>query len=253
MTAPTQTSELAAPVETAAQLVPALRTAAAAGLVAFGLSFPIISYHAEFEHQQRTRSERALAALVRHRGARLRIRFPAPDGARRLANLVRPRRLGRRGGHGRGAGAGGAGGRGYGPAIGRAGGVRALFRPVHAWPRDLVPAYRPWPSRAGRLAEVDQQLRRPDFDLRDARLGIEHCGRPRRPSRSRLRGLLRRRRLFVCAALDHFRPFVLDLPAARRSARGDVGDHSRVSRAEAQGRLSGDRDAGVSAKSSVWC
>ena len=47
MTAPSQTSELAAPVETAAQLVPALRTAAAAGLVAFGLSFPIISYHAE--------------------------------------------------------------------------------------------------------------------------------------------------------------------------------------------------------------
>src|ERR1700729_2209039 len=48
MSAPSQTSELtAAPVATAAQLVPALRTAAAAGLVAFGLSFPIISYHAE--------------------------------------------------------------------------------------------------------------------------------------------------------------------------------------------------------------
>src|SRR6202021_3651689 len=43
-----QSSELtAAPVATAAQLVPALRTAAAAGLVAFGLAFPIISYHAE--------------------------------------------------------------------------------------------------------------------------------------------------------------------------------------------------------------
>src|ERR1700722_224834 len=47
MSAPSQTSEIAAPVATAAQLVPALRTAAAAGLVAFGLSFPIISYHAE--------------------------------------------------------------------------------------------------------------------------------------------------------------------------------------------------------------
>src|SRR3974390_2550768 len=47
MSAPSQTSELAAPVATAAQLVPALRTAAAAGLVAFGLAFPIISYHAE--------------------------------------------------------------------------------------------------------------------------------------------------------------------------------------------------------------
>ena len=47
MTAPSQTSEIAAPVATATQFVPALRTAAAAGLVAFGLSFPIISYHAE--------------------------------------------------------------------------------------------------------------------------------------------------------------------------------------------------------------
>src|SRR5579863_4670085 len=47
MTAPSQTSEIAAPAETATQLVPALRTAAAAGLVAFCLSFPIISYHAE--------------------------------------------------------------------------------------------------------------------------------------------------------------------------------------------------------------
>jgi branched-chain amino acid transport system permease protein len=47
MTAPSQASEIAAPAETAAQFVPALRTAAAAGLVAFCLSFPIISYHAE--------------------------------------------------------------------------------------------------------------------------------------------------------------------------------------------------------------
>src|SRR5580693_7841045 len=48
MSAPSQTSELtAAPVATAAQFVPALRNAAAAGLVAFGLSFPIISYHAQ--------------------------------------------------------------------------------------------------------------------------------------------------------------------------------------------------------------
>ncbi len=47
MSAPSQTSEIAAPVATGAQLVPALRNAAAAGLVAFGLSFPIISYHAE--------------------------------------------------------------------------------------------------------------------------------------------------------------------------------------------------------------
>src|ERR1700684_1367458 len=45
MSAPSQTSEIAAPAATAAQFVPALRNAAAAGLVAFGLSFPIISYH----------------------------------------------------------------------------------------------------------------------------------------------------------------------------------------------------------------
>src|SRR5271155_4781904 len=47
MTAPSQTSELTEGVASAGQLVPALRTAAAAALVAFGLSFPIISYHAE--------------------------------------------------------------------------------------------------------------------------------------------------------------------------------------------------------------
>src|SRR5580658_8516136 len=47
MSAPSQTSEIAVPAATAAQFVPALRTAAAAGAVAFGLSFPIISYHAE--------------------------------------------------------------------------------------------------------------------------------------------------------------------------------------------------------------
>jgi branched-chain amino acid transport system permease protein len=47
MSAPSQTSEIAAPVATAGQFVPALRNAAAAGLVAFGISFPIISYHAE--------------------------------------------------------------------------------------------------------------------------------------------------------------------------------------------------------------
>src|SRR5271170_768273 len=47
MSAPSQTSEIAAPATTAAQFVPALRNAAAAGLVAFCLCFPIISYHAE--------------------------------------------------------------------------------------------------------------------------------------------------------------------------------------------------------------
>ena len=47
MSAPSQASEIAAPAASAAKFVPALRNAAAAGLVAFCISFPIISYHAE--------------------------------------------------------------------------------------------------------------------------------------------------------------------------------------------------------------
>ena len=48
MTAAPQTTPLAeADATSASQLVPALRNAIAAALVAFGLSFPIISYHAE--------------------------------------------------------------------------------------------------------------------------------------------------------------------------------------------------------------
>src|SRR5271157_1379491 len=47
MSAPSQTTQLAESVASTGQLVPALRTAAAAALVAFGLCFPIISYHAE--------------------------------------------------------------------------------------------------------------------------------------------------------------------------------------------------------------
>ncbi len=47
MTAAPQTSQLAETVVSTGQLVPSLRAAAAAACVAFGLSFPIISYHAE--------------------------------------------------------------------------------------------------------------------------------------------------------------------------------------------------------------
>jgi branched-chain amino acid transport system permease protein len=47
MVATPQTSKRAESVASAGQLVPSLRTAAAAALVAFGMSFPIISYHAE--------------------------------------------------------------------------------------------------------------------------------------------------------------------------------------------------------------
>ena len=107
----------------------------------------------------------------------------------------------------------------------------------------LFPLHRARAARARRLAEVDQQLRRPDHDLRDAGLGPEHRGRPRRPARSRLRRLLRRRRLFLCAAVDDLRPVVLDLPAARGHSRGDVGDHPRLPGAAAARRLSRHRDA----------
>ena len=51
MTAAPQTSELADTAVSTGQLVPSLRSAAAAACVAFGLAFPIISYHAEVEHQ----------------------------------------------------------------------------------------------------------------------------------------------------------------------------------------------------------
>ena len=59
--------------------------------------------------------------------------------------------------------------------------------------------------------QVDRQFRHPDPDLRDARLGPEHRGRPRRPARSRLRRVLRGRRLFLRAAGQELRPVVLDL------------------------------------------
>ena len=51
MSAPSQTSEIAAPVATAAQFVPALRNAAAAGLVAFGLIVPHHQLPRRIEHQ----------------------------------------------------------------------------------------------------------------------------------------------------------------------------------------------------------
>ena len=54
--------------------------------------------------------------------------------------------------------------------------------------------------RTGGRHQVDRQFRHPDPDLRHARLGPQHRGRPRGPARSRLRRLLRRRRLCLRAA-----------------------------------------------------
>ena len=66
MTAAPQTTPLATASEaTASQLVPALRTAIAAALVAFALSFPIILLSRRIQQRQRARPHRALAAVVR--------------------------------------------------------------------------------------------------------------------------------------------------------------------------------------------
>ena len=94
-----------------------------------------------------------------------------------------------------------------------------------------------------RRAEMDRQFRHPDPDLHDARLGPQHRGRARRPARSRLRRLLRGRRLFLCAAGEDFRPVVLDPAAARRHPVLVLGHPARLSGAAAARRLSRHRHA----------
>ena len=95
------------------------------------------------------------------------------------------------------------------------------------------------------LAEMGRQFRHPGADLRDARLGPEHRRRARRPARPRLRRLLRRRRLCLCAARHAFRPVVLDPAADRRHHGRLLGRHARLPGAAAARRLSGDRHAGL--------
>ena len=87
---------------------------------------------------------------------------------------------------------------------------------------------------------MDRQFRHPDPDLCDARMGAEHRGRPRGPARPRLRGVLRGRRLFVCAARQGVRLLVLDPAAARRQPFGVLGHPARLSGAAPARRLSGD-------------
>ncbi len=104
--------------------------------------------------------------------------------------------------------------------------------------------------RAARAGAVLQQplparSRHPGADLCDARLGAEHRGRPRRPARSRLRRVLRGRRLFLRAAGDALPPVVLALPAARRHLRRVLGRAARLSGAAAARRLSRHRHARV--------
>ena len=102
-------------------------------------------------------------------------------------------------------------------------------------------------SGAGHLLQraLHARPRHPRADLRDARLGPEHRGRPRRPARPRLCRVLRGRRLFLRAAGDQFRAVVLDLPAARRHPRRVLGRAARLSRAAAARRLSRHRHAGL--------
>ncbi len=66
--------------------------------------------------------------------------------------------------------------------------------------------------------------------------GAEHRGRPRGIARSRLRRLLRRRRLFLRAARPEFRFFVLGMLAARGHPRLVLGNPARLSGAPAPAR-----------------
>ncbi len=106
-----------------------------------------------------------------------------------------------------------------------------------------LPVAVPGPHRRLRRRQMDRQFRHPDPDLRDARLGPQHRRRPRRSSRSRLRRLLRRRRLLLCPARQDLRPVVLAVPAARRHPRRLLGHPARLSRAAPARRLSRHRHA----------
>ncbi len=243
MTAAPQTTPQTTPIAgaaeaTASQFVPALRSAFVAALVAFGLAFPIISYHAE----SNINNELVLTG-------RWPLSFGSPPSfslfvfLRQMSNAdwrIWFDRFGSIVAGGMGGALVQAAREGEGtapPSRARATFAR-YFGPFMLGLVVGLSAADAGPARTRRLAQVDQQLRRPDHDLRDAGLGTEHRGRPRGPSRSRLCRLLCGGRLFLCAPLDDLRPLVLDLPAARRTPRRDVGRHSRLPGPEAEGRLS---------------
>src|SRR5262249_35366955 len=151
------------------------------------------------EHSQRAGARNALAAARRDDRNHRRRPLSAGAAARALARTPRPTAAA-------GAGAGGA----LAPR------ARALVRPVHPRLRGAL-------SGAGALAfgragrgEMGRQLRRPDSDLRHARLGPQHRGRAGRAARPRLRRLLRGRRLFLRADRQDLRLLVLDPAAAGR-------------------------------------
>ena len=91
----------------------------------------------------------------------------------------------------------------------------------------------------------DDGSRRADPDLRDAGLGPQHRGRPGGPARSRLRRLLRRRRLCLCAAEHAIRAGFLDRAAAGRRLRCDLRHPAGLSGAAPARRLPRHRHPGL--------
>src|SRR5262249_37943697 len=106
--------------------------------------------------------------------------------------------------------------------------TRALARSVRARLRDRLSAARALRHGHSRRGEMDRQFRRPNPDLRDAGLGTQHRGRARRLARSRLCRLLRRRRLFLCAARERLRPVILDPAPSRGLPRSVLGHPARI-------------------------
>ena len=100
----------------------------------------------------------------------------------------------------------------------------------------------PVPHR-GSAAALRGRYRDADFDLHHARLGLE-CGRRARwPARSRLRRLLRGRRLQLRADLNTNGLVLLGLPAACRLLRSTLGHDAWFPCPAPSRRLFGHRDA----------
>ena len=91
----------------------------------------------------------------------------------------------------------------------------------------------------------DDGSRRADPDLCDAGLGPQHRGRPGGPARSRLRRLLRRRRLCLCAAEHAIRAGFLGRAAAGRRLRCDLRHPAGLSGAAPARRLPRHRHPGL--------
>ena len=205
----------------------ALKHAAITGIVTFGMLLPLIG----FRTVQNMRNELVLETrplllavfvLIAIAGSLVRLARSHPLAAppRRRACSGRERAPG---------------------ALARA--DREMVHSLRARLRHPLSGDRDLGRRLRRRGEMDRQFRHPDPDLRDAGLGIEHRGRPRRPARSRLCRVLRGRRLFLRAAGQGIRVLVLDPAAARRHPLRLLGHPARLSGAAAARRLSRHRHA----------